>query len=155
MTEQKIEKIVIDKLKDAFAEANVDGIQFVGVWQAAEDGNVKALEDGTSASILAVKVYPRTYETPTIPDGQFQVDVSLIVRADADSTGQDYMALTEIVSGILHAWQKSYQAYAEDFQIEDEFQPTGFNLESGDAGLDKEACIWQYTQTFNLYGIIS
>lgn len=69
MTEQKIEKIVIDKLKDAFASANADGVQFVGVWQAAEDGNVKALEDGTSTSILAVKVYPRTYETPTIPDG--------------------------------------------------------------------------------------
>jgi len=59
------------------------------------------------------------------------------------------------VSNILHTWQKSYQAYSTDFQIEDEFQPTGFNLESGDVGLDKEACIWQYTQTFNLYGIIS
>ncbi len=155
MTEQKIEKIILDKFNDAFATSNVNGYQLIGAWQAVEDGQVKAIEEGTSKIILGVKVYPRSYETPTIPDGQFQVDISLTVRAEVDSTGQDYLEVTQIVSNILHTWQKSYQAYSTDFQIEDEFQPTGFNLESGDVGLDKEACIWQYTQTFNLYGIIS
>lgn len=155
MTEQKIEKIILDKFNAAFESANVDGYQLIGAWQAVDDGQVKAVEEGRSKIILGVKVYPRSYETPTIPDGQFQVDISLTVRAEVDSTGQDYLATTQLVSDILHAWQKSYQAYSTDFRIEDEFQPTGFNLESGDVGLDKEACIWQYTQTFNLYGIIN
>lgn len=155
MTEQKIEKIVIDKFKSAFEQANIEDVQLVGTWQVAEEGNIKAFEDKTATGILAVKVYPRTYETPTIPDGQFQVDVSLIVRADKDATGQGYLGMTQLVSDILHAWQKSYASYAEDFAIENEFQPTGFNLESGEVGLDKEARIWQYTHTFILHGIIN
>ena len=154
MTEQKIEKIVIDKFKSAFEEHDMNDVQLVGTWQVAEEGSIKAFEDKAATGILAVKVYPRTYETPTIPDGQFQVDISLIVRADMDTTGQGYLAMTQIVSDILHSWQKSYASYSQDFMIEDEFQPTGFNLESGDVGLDKEARIWQYTHTFNLYGII-
>lgn len=155
MTEQKIEKIILDKFNETFATSNVNGYQLIGAWQAVEDGQVKAIEDGTSKIILGVKVYPRSYSTPTIPDGQFQVDISLTVRAEVDSTGKDYLEVTQLVSNILHTWQKSYQAYSIDFYIEDEFKPTGFNIESGDVGLDKEACIWQYTQTFNLYGIIS
>lgn len=94
MTEQKIEKIVLDRFNEAFAAANVGGYQLIGAWQAVEDGQVKAIESGSSKIILGVKVYPRSYETPTIPDGMFQVDVSLTVRADSDSTGQEYLGVT-------------------------------------------------------------
>lgn len=130
-------------------------MQFIGVWQTVGDGNIKALESSKYGAILGVKVYPRTYETPTVPDGMFQVDISLTVRADVDYTGQDYLRITQVVSDVLHTWQKSFSDYNTDFAIEDEFLPTGFNLESGDVGLDKEACIWQFTQTANLYGVIS
>lgn len=155
MTEQKIEKIVLDKFDAALKAAEIDGIQLIGVWQAADEGQLKAFEETTSTGVLGVKVYPRTYETPTIPDGAFQVDVALTIRAEVDSTGQDYMKATSVVADVLHNWQKDYGAYANDFTIEEEFQPTGFNLESGDVGLNKEDCIWQYSCTFNIYGIIS
>ena len=94
MTERKIEKIILDKFNEAFATSNVNGYQLIGAWQAVEDGQVKAIEEGTSKIILGVKVYPRSYETPTIPDGQFQVDISLTVSAEVDSTGQDYLEVT-------------------------------------------------------------
>lgn len=32
MTEQKIEKIVIDKISTAFDNAGISGIQFLGAW---------------------------------------------------------------------------------------------------------------------------
>lgn len=155
MTEQKIEKIVIDKFKTAFETANINDIQLIGVWSSVSDGELKSFEEAQSTGILGVKVYPRTYETPTIPDGTFQIDIALTIRAEVDSTGKDYFAATQVVSDVLHAWQKSYDAYSTDFAIENEFQPTGFNLESGDVGLNKEDCVWQYSCSFNLYGIIS
>ena len=153
MTEQKIEQIVLNKFKAAFQAAQVDGVQFVGVWTPASDGQLKAFEDARAAGVLGVMVFPRPYATPTIPDAMFQVDVALTVRAEVDDAGQDYMKATEVVSQVLNAWQKAYQNYAEDFAIEDEFRPTGFNIESGDVGLSKEDCVWQYSATFNIYGI--
>ena len=155
MTEQKIEKIILDKFEAAFQTAGIDNIQLIGAWQPSSDGDIKALEEGTKTGVLGVKVYPRTYETPTIPDGTFQVDISLTVRAEVDSTGQDYLKITEVVSNVLHAWQKAYINYATDFAIDGEFNPTGFNIESSDVGLDKENCVWQFSQSFNLYGIIN
>jgi len=155
MTEQKIEQIVLDKFDAAFQNAGIDCIQLVGAWQPSEEGYDKALEDGAKTGVLAVKVYPRIYDTPTIPDGQLQVDVALTMRAEVDSAGTGYLAVTQVVSDVLHAWQKSYTGYAEDFRIQDEFEPTGFNLESGDVGLDKENCVWQYSHSFILRGIIT
>ena len=40
------------------------------------------------------------------------------------------------------------------FEIENEFLPTGFNIAGGDCGIDKQNDLWQYTQSFNLYGVI-
>lgn len=77
------------------------------------------------------------------------------MRADVDSTGTDYLDVTEIVSTVTHKWQKSFGDYATDFTIESEFQPTGYNLESGDVGLDRESATWTFAQSFTLYGIIS
>lgn len=146
---------MLDKFEAAFLSANIEDIQLMGAWQPAPEGDLKAIEDGKKTGVLGVKVYPRTYDTPTIPDGAFQVDIALTIRAEVDRTGKSYLDITEVVSNILHAWQKSYSAYATDFKIEDEFQPTGFNLDSSDVGLDKENCVWQYNQTFKLYGIIN
>ena len=155
MTEQKIEKIVIDKISTALETAEISGIQFLGAWQSVDDGDVKALEDGTKIGAVVVKVFPRSYDTPTVADGQFNVQISLTMRADVDITGKGYLDVTDVISSITHKWQKSYSEYATDFAIEDEFQPTGYNLDSGDVGLDKENCVWNFTQSFTLYGIIN
>lgn len=144
MTEQKIEKIVMDKISTALETAEISGIQIMGAWQKVDDGDVKALQDGTKVGAVVVKVFPRTYDTPTIPDGQFNVQISLTMRADEDETGKGYLDVTDVISSVTHKWQKSYDEYATDFAIADEFQPTGFNLDSGDVGLDKENCVWTF-----------
>lgn len=154
MTEQKIEKIVIDKFESALSAVGGEMLQFIGAWQPAEEGEVKALEDGTKLGAVAVKVLPRIYDTPTIPDGQIQVQVSLTMRADVDVNGKSYLDVTEALQSVTHRWQKSYSNYAQDFEIDDEFQPTGFNIDSGDVGIDKENCVWTFSQAFTLYGII-
>ena len=153
MTEQKIEKIVLDKLEAALS-SSADSLQFVGAWQPADEDCIKALEIGTKEGIVSVKAMPRIYDTPTIPDGQIQVQVALTMRADSDAGGRNYLDDTETMERVIHAWQKSYDAYASDFTISGEFSPTGFSIDSGDVGLDKENCVWQFSQAFTLYGII-
>ena len=77
------------------------------------------------------------------------------MRADVDCGGNTYFDVTDALQQVTHRWQKSYTNYAEDFAINDEFQPTGFNIDSGDVGLDKENCVWTFNQSFTLYGIIT
>lgn len=155
MIEQKIEKIVIDKFSNALSAVGIDDIQIVGAWQPSKGDEVKGLEDGTKAGLLTVKTYPRQYETPTIPDGMMQVDVVLVSRADVDWQGTNWLSATDAVNDVLQAWQKTYDAYKTDFEIEDEFMPTGFNIAGGDCGLDKANGVWTYTQSFNLFGVIN
>ena len=101
MIEQKIEKITIDRLEAALSAAGVEGVQTIGAWQSVTDDQIKALEDGRAKGVLGVKVYPRQYETPTIPDGSMQVEVSLNVRAETDAQGQTWLKATEAVSDEL------------------------------------------------------
>ena len=42
----------------------------------------------------------------------------------------------------------------DDFNLENAFTVTGFNLTGGDCGLDRENCIWQFQQGFSIYGIV-
>ena len=112
MTEQKIEKIVIDKFESALSAVGGDMLQFIGAWQPAGEGEVKSLEDGAKVGAVAVKVLPRIYDTPTIPDGQIQVQVSWTMRADVDCNGKSYLDVTEALQAITHRWQKSYNDYA-------------------------------------------
>jgi len=153
MTEQKIEALMMQHLQSAMSGLEGVALQFIGAWQPAQD--VKALESSGADGFVTVKCMPRTYETPTIPDGSFQVIVALSMRADVDSNGTNYLAVTDAISSCLHTWQKSYTDYATAFAIAGEFEPTGYNIESGDCGLDADKCIWTYTATVNLFGIIS
>lgn len=95
--------------------------------------------------MLGVKAYPRQFETPTVPDGSIQVDVSLTMRAEVDFNGAKWLAVVEAITNLLQKWQKSYQNYAPDFRIENEFEPTGYNIAGGDCGLDAANRIWQFS----------
>ena len=153
MTEQTIESKMIEHLQTATSGLDGVSLQYIGTWQTAQ--SVKALEQSDADGIIAVKCMPRTYATPTIPDGSFQVIVSLSMRADADANGTQYLAVTDAVSSCIHRWQKSFNDYSTAFAIADEFQPTGYNIESGDCGLDADKCIWTYETSVNLYGVIT
>lgn len=154
MTEQKIERIVIDELAHALSSDGVEGVQSIGAWQTGTDGSLKAFEGGTARGVLAVKVAPRTYDTPTIPDAVMQVDVSLTMRADLDGDGSSWLSATDAIVQRMQLWQDGYSDYAQTFALSGEFTPTGFNLIGGDCGLDRDACTWNYSQSFNLHGIV-
>ena len=155
MTEQKIEKIIIDSISAALSAAQIDGLQIIGAWQVADDGDIKALEDGSKRGVITVKVMPCTYDTPTIPDGQMAAQISLAMRADMDGDGKGYLDVTEVLSGLIHSWQKSFDTYAAAFEISGEFTPTGFQITDGGCGIDRESCVWEYSQTLDIIGIIA
>ena len=147
MIEQKIEKNVIDAMKVALGNFQA---QFIGIWQT--DGD-KACEDGESA-VVAVKAYPRSYETPTIPYASIEVEVSLAVRSDIDFNGQTYLDLTSRLQEVMQTWQKDFQSSHVAFSIDNEFDETGFQLNGGDCGIDRESKVWQFSQSFTIFGII-
>ena len=132
----------------------IERVQVTGTWQPSSDGAVKGLEDGSSVGVVAVKVLPRQYETPTIPDGSVQVEVQLVMRSDSDPTGKDYLQTTETIQGAMQLWQRDFGLYHEDFSTVNGFEPTGFRLDGGDCGLDKENAIWTFAQSFTMFGNI-
>lgn len=152
MIEKELEDIIIDKLTTNLSA--YPNIKIIGAWQTADEGEVKGLDDDESEGIVAVKVNPRQYETPTIPDAEVGANVTLVVRADVDKTGINYLDVTDIISSTLHEYQKSFFDYHEEFKIDDKFEPTGFRLDGGDCGMDRENCTWTYNQQFTLIGII-
>ena len=154
MTEQKLEKIAMDKISTALDAAGIESYQLIGAWQIANGEVLKAAEEGNAENIVTLKVLPRQYETPTIPYATFTVRVNVISRAEIDAQGTGWMAATETVKNLLQGWQAAFSAVQADFEIADEFKPSGFSLEGGDLGLDRDNCIWQFSQSFNLYGII-
>lgn len=151
MIEKEIEKIVIEKIKGEFTENEITDFKIFGCWQDADE--IKSEEDA-SAIVLTVKAFPRTYETPTIPDAQIQVDVSLLVRSDVDFGGRTYVEVSEILSNIFQHWQRRFDVAENDFDIESKFDFTGFQMTSGDCGIDKENCVWTYSQSLTVYGVI-
>lgn len=153
MTEQKIEKILVDYLSEAVAAAGAN-IQVVGVLQPTVGEDVKGVEDGSAEGLLVVKAYPRQYETFTSVYCTVQLDVTLTVRSDADYNGRTYLDVTEGVVNALHRVQKSFQQFSQRFEIEGEWDAVGFRMDGGDCGLDKENCVWQYTQSVAVDGII-
>lgn len=153
MTEQLIEKIIIDSINEKLESNNLEDIQVIGVWQTTNQDKVKGLEDENVEGVVSINVAPRRYETFTIPDAEFTISVALILRADIDYTGQKLLQITEIISGIFHEWQKSYSAINKTFSM-DSFLPTGFRLDGGECGCDETKTIWTYAQSFVLKGII-
>lgn len=151
MTEQKIEKIIIDKFK----ALNLEGVQIIGAWQSVDVGEIKAAGDRSARGKLTVKVSPRAHDTFTIAEASFTVSIALEVRAEMDARGVGYLEITDAVSGAIYPWQKKYANYANDFTIASEFEPTGFRHDGGDCGLDVHDGTWYWRQDFTVQGIIT
>ena len=65
LIEAEIENIVVEQLTSAIS--SIAGVQVIGTWQTTDDTTLKGNEERPKA-VLAVKAFPRAYETPTIPD---------------------------------------------------------------------------------------
>lgn len=155
MIESDIEEKVIDVLKDLFHEHNYnDDIQIVGCWKPSDNNNIKGEED-SDLCVIGVKTLPRSYETPTIQYASITTIISMAVRSDVDFTGINYLEITSRISNVLQRWQNNFQEAENSFKTIDGFEFTGFELNGGDCGMDKENCVWQFQQSFTIYGIIT
>ena len=151
LIEAQIENIVITKLRTALSD--YDNVSVVGTWQPTTGNDVKGLEDKPVA-VIGVKAFPRSYETPTVPSAEIQIEVSMAVRSDVDFNGTNYLGLTEKISDVFQDWQNDF-GNLTDFNIEGKFDVTGFNLTGGDCGLDRDNSLWQYVQGLTVYGIVA
>ena len=150
LIEAEIEKVVLEQMQPAIQQ--ISGVQVIGTWQATDETTLKGNEDKPKA-VLVVKAFPRSYDTPTIPDAVFQVEVSLAVRTDIDFNGKTYLDITTLVSDVLQDWQNNFDSLSV-FDVQGYFSVTGLNLTGGDCGLDRDNGVWQYSQGFSVYGIV-
>lgn len=152
MIEASIEAKVIDVLNELFND--YEDIQVVGCWKTGNDEHMKGEED-TDLCVIGVKTQPRSYETPTVPYASMTTIISMAVRADVDFNGINYLEITSRISNALQKWQNNFHEAEDEFKIDNEFDFTGFQLEGGDCGMDKDNCVWQFQQSFTIYGIIN
>jgi len=156
MVEQVIEKAIIDKFAAALQTANIEGIQIFGAWQTpGTNDDVKAIETAFARGYLSVKVSPRSFDTFIVADGNIAVRVELNIRAERDAKGADYLSITSALSAVIYAWHKTFATGKADFDILNEFIYTGFRLDGGDCGMDRDRGTWTWIQTFTLQGIFN
>ena len=152
LIEAELEKTVIEKIR--YRLETYGGIDIIGAWSVVGEANNKGEEklDDKNA-IISVKVLPRLYETPTIPHAEFQVQVNLVVRSEVDFGGKNYLDITAELSDIFQQWQNDF-CLLNELNIPNQFEITGFQLSGGDCGIDRDNCVWQFSQGFSIFGII-
>lgn len=153
MIEQKIEKIIIDRL-EMMLQNTCAKTQLMGVWQAVQGKN-KLEEDFDTDGVIVIKVLPRSYETPTVPYGTMDCTLVLTMRTELDGSGKKFLETCDKISTLISIWQKNFKGFRSDFHLEGEFEPTGFQTAGGDVSLDQQNSVLVFTQTFQIYGIIS
>ena len=150
MIEADIEKRVVEKFKELFTENGIDNVQVSGSFDISD---IKATQESGKTSYLVVKVDPRSYGSPTLPETTLDIGFNLIVRADVDFNGKTYLDLCDILMTQMEIWQKCMNE-AHDFFTLPEFEMTGFVLNKGTTGIDPTATTFQYNHTFTVYGVV-
>ena len=151
MIEQNIEDKVLAKVAAVLSADGVN-VQYTGQLQAVD--GIKALENASSDVFIIAKSSPRSYSTATIPTCQINVTLNVLVRADTDYTGMNYLDVTSKVMNILQHWQRCYDDTHEDFTVEGEFDCTGYQLGNGDFTLDNTGKAWQYSHSMTIFGVV-
>lgn len=151
--EQELEKRILNAIQDKLTENNITGIQLSGSLQT-EENNIKAKENGSSTGYLIVKVNPRQYSSPTIPECEIPISVALTVRSDIDFDGKTYMDVFGVLISIFEQWQKCLSDVHTLFTIEDNFNVTGYQLNAGNCPLDANSKVWGYTHDMTIFGVI-
>ena len=151
MIEQQIEDRVMAKVTGVLS-ADIANVQYAGQLQAVD--GIKSLEDASSDVFIIAKSSPRSYSTATIPTCQIDVQLNVLVRADVDYNGVNYLAVTDKVMNVLQHWQRCYDDTHEDFTVQGEFDCTGYQLGSGNFTLDSTGKTWQYSHSMTIFGVV-
>lgn len=148
LTEREIE----NKLKEKFAALfqNQSQLRIIGVWDVADNGEVKGLGDA-SASVLAVNVGIRQYASFCEPQADFTCTAVLSVRREASPTGASLAEYIEPLMNQLHIWNEDCDRMCDDLTTAT-FQPAGFQLDGGNL-VQSEEC-WTVNLDFILRGVV-
>ena len=155
MTEQLVEKRIMEQIETALTLSGVEGVKVYGAWQPADAGAVKAVETADALGLVSVKVSPREYATPTVPHATLATTVAFSMRAEADPTGAKRLAVADAISQLLFSWQDSFAAFAAAFAGIDGLAVCGFTLSGGDVGVDRTASLWTYTHNLTINAIFA
>lgn len=80
--------------------------------------------------------------------------LNVLVRADIDCKGANYLDVTSKVMNILQHWQRCYDDTHEDFTLSGEFECTGYRLDNGNFTLDQTGKTWQYSHSMTILGVV-
>lgn len=82
------------------------------------------------------------------------VTLNVLVRADVDYSGVNYLDVTSKVMNVLEHWQKCYDDTHEDFTLSGKFDCTGYRLDTGNFTLDHTGKTWQYSHGMTIFGVV-
>lgn len=151
MIEADLENKLKTKIAAVFEAAGITDIQIIGSLDVAE---IKSAEEDGRTGCLAVKMQPRSYPSPTVPECTVNAALALTVRADVDYGGHKYLEIMDTLMNQFQKWQQCLDEAHEDFTTPG-FEMTGFVLNDGSTAIDRSAVIFQYSHSFTLYGIIN
>ena len=149
--EENLETRLVDLFAEIFAGANLN-IQVFGLLNSAD--GLKGEEKPDVDGVMIVKVRPRSYQTPTIPECQIQVDVSMTCRADKDYNGKSFSDVFGILIDTFQQWQRCLDDAHTAFAVEGMFDCTGYVLNDGDTAIDASGKTWIYTHSMTVYGVV-
>jgi hypothetical protein len=155
MTEQLVEKRIMEQIETALTLSGVEGVKVYGAWQPAAEGAVKAIESGDALGIVSVNVSPREYATPTVPHAALATTISLSMRFEADPTGSKRLAVADAISQLLFSWQDSFAAFKAAFADIDGLAVCGFTLSGGAVGTNRSAALWTYSHNLTINAIFA
>jgi len=153
MIESKIETIFVKRLKCRLEKLN---IQVVGTWDVGSLTENKGEEDAGATGVLVVKIQPRQYATPTVPNMTLNGALSLSVRGEIDFDGKIYLEAVKQILDEMEMLQKCYHDTHMEYSLPDEgFEVVGFQLGQGDNNINPTSKIYSYTHQFSVMGVIT
>lgn len=99
-----IEQLIEEKIISQMNALGLDALQCSGAWQPSAPGVVKGTEGSSFKAAIVVKVNPRGFDTFTICEVSFDVQIVLVVRIDRDPTGTALVTYAGAVLDLLTKW---------------------------------------------------
>ena len=153
MTEQKLEKKILDVFQTIFAGEIPDlAVQFVGSLQTGADATV---EHEDAEALVTVAVTPRSYDSPMVPTATIPCTLSIAVRAELDPKKELFVGLMSLALERLARWQACMDDVHATFDIPDEFTLGGFRLAQAATPSDPTKTVWAYAHSFELLGVFA
>lgn len=150
LTEREIENKLKDVIADLYKDSAIVPV-IVGVWDVADDGEIKGQGDASVAAI-AIAVGIRSYASFCEPQADIPCTIALTVRRDACPTGAEFSGMIEPLMGKINLWNADYDDVIGELNT-DTFDIGGFQMTGG--GTTQNETAWTARISFTLRGVIN